>query len=151
MASFFRLSVAAAAASAFALSAFADAAGSVLSLAGDEGSVIVVRGNETFSLAPGDTIFEGDQIITRSGGTAEITVGNCTRSLGSLESITVAEDFCTRTIASVDTSGTILADAAMEGGSGVGAAMPLAALAGLGTAAAASGGRSGGNGRASSP
>ncbi|HAY05664.1 MAG TPA: hypothetical protein PKV67_06275 [Hyphomonas sp.] len=150
MAKLIRMSVAGLAVSALALSAFADQVGAVTATTGEADQVIVVRGNETFSLSKDDVIFEGDQVITRSGGTAEISVADCTRQLGSLESIIVDDEFCTKAIASVDPSGTILADAAIEGGRGVGAAMPLAAVFGLGTAAAASGGRSGGNGRPSS-
>ena len=108
MAKLVRISVASLAASAFALSAFADQVGSVTAATGEADQVIVVRGNETFSLTTGDVIFEGDQIITRSGGTAEISIADCTRQLGNLEAITVDGDFCTKAIASVDPSGTSL-------------------------------------------
>lgn len=143
MAKLVRISVASLAASAFALSAFADQVGSVTAATGEADQVIVVRGNETFSLTTGDVIFEGDQIITRSGGTAEISVADCTRQLGNLEAITVDRDFCTKAIASVDPSGTVLADAAIEGGSGVGAALPIVGVLAAAGAAAAGGGGGG--------
>lgn len=138
-----RMSVAGLAVSAFALSAFADQVGAVAATTGEADQVIVVRGNETFSLSKDDVIFEGDQIITRSGGTAEISVADCTRQLGSLESIIVDDEFCTKAIASVDPSGTVLADAAIEGGRGVGGALPIVGLLAAAGAAAAGGGGGG--------
>jgi hypothetical protein len=128
----------------------ASAETSVTSTTGEAGGVVVVRGGETFSLGAGDPLFEGDRIVTRSEATAEIAGEACTRSIPASSTIIIGDDFCTAVIASADE--TILADAGeIATGNGIGAAMPLAALAGLGTAAAASGGRSGGNGRASSP
>jgi uncharacterized protein YccT (UPF0319 family) len=134
------MSVAGLAVSAFALSAFADQVGSVTSTTGEADQVIVVRGNETFSLSKDDVIFEGDQVITRSNGTAEISVADCTRQLNSLESIVVDDEFCTKAIAAVDQSGTVLADAVIEGGSGVGAALPIVGVLAAAGAAAAGGG-----------
>lgn len=135
---------------AFAAPAFAQAPVTVGAVSGDAGSVIVVRGTETFSLQAGDELFDGDRIITRQGGTISIQAEGCSRDLTGLQSITVGPDICVQQIASVDQSGLVEGDAAVQGG-GVGAAMPLAALGGLATAAAASGGRSGGQGRPSSP
>jgi len=138
---------------AFALSGtfmIAAAASSVTAVTGETGSVIVVRGGESFSLQAGDPLFEGDRIVTRTAGTADITTDNCERTIPASSTIVIDAEFCEIVIASADE--TILADAGeISSGGGVGAAMPLAALGGLATAAAASGGRSGGNGRASSP
>jgi hypothetical protein len=77
----------------------------------------------------------------------EVTAYGCTRSLASLESLIIAADFCTQTIASVAADGTVLADAAIAQGSGVGAALPIAGVAAAAAAAAAAGGGDG----ASSP
>ena len=149
MSNFLRAAIAGVFLSAVAFPALAEEAGSVLSVSGDAGAVIVVRGTETFSLAPEDVLFEGDRIITQTSGGTEVTAFGCTRSLASLESITIAPDFCTQTIASVAADGTLLADAAIVEGGGIGAALPLAGLAAAGAAAGAAGG--GGDDGASSP
>lgn len=143
-----RAAIAGFAVSAISLSAQAQEVGSVTTVTGDTGSVIVVRGSETFSLAAEDVLFEGDQVITQSAGATEITAYECTRTLGALEAITLAPDFCTQVIASVAADGTILADAAIAGGGGIGAALPIAGIVLAGGAAAAAGG---GDDGASSP
>jgi hypothetical protein len=147
MSDIFRAVLAGIALSALALPALAEEAGSVVSVTGDAGSVIVVRGTETLSLSPDDILFEGDRIITQTSGATEVTAYGCTRSLASLESLIIAADFCTQTIASVAADGTVLADAAIVQGSGVGAALPIAGVAAAAAAAAAAGGGDG----ASSP
>lgn len=149
MSNFLRAVIAGVALSAVSLPALAEEAGSVISVTGEAGSVIVVRGTETFSIAPTDVLFEGDRIITQTAGATELTAFGCTRTLASLESITIAPDFCTQTIASVAADGTLLADAAIVEGGGIGAALPLAGLAAAGAAAGAAGG--GGDDGASSP
>jgi hypothetical protein len=138
-----RAAIAGLAVSAMSLSAQAQEVGSVTTVTGDTGSVIVVRGSETFSLAAEDVLFEGDQVITQSAGATEITAYECTRTLGALEAITIAQDFCTQVIASVAEDGTILADAAIIEGGTVGGILPFAAgglLAAGGVAAAAAAG-----------
>jgi hypothetical protein len=143
-----RAAIAGLAVSAMSFSALAQEVGSVATVTGDTGSVIVVRGAETFSLAAEDVLFEGDQVITQSAGATEITAYECTRTLGALEAITLAPDFCTQVIASVAADGTILADAAIVEGGGIGAALPIAgALLAAGGVAAVAGGDDG----ASSP
>ena len=148
MSNFLRAVIAGVALSAVSLPALAQE-GSVVAVTGDAGSVIVVRGTETFSLAPTDVLFAGDRIITQTTGGTEVTAFGCTRTLASLQSITIAPDFCTQTIASVAADGTLLADAAIVEGGGIGAALPLAGLAAAGAAAGAAGG--GGDDGASSP
>ena len=148
MSNFLRAVIAGFALSAVSLPALAQE-GSVVAVTGDAGSVIVVRGTETFSLAPTDVLFAGDRIITQTTGGTEVTAFGCTRTLASLQSITIAPDFCTQTIASVAADGTRLADAAIVEGGGIGAALPLAGLAAAGAAAGAAGG--GGDDGASSP
>ncbi len=143
-----RAAIAGLAVSAISLSALAQEVGSVATVTGDTGSVIVVRGAETFSLAAEDVLFEGDQVITQSAGATEITAYECTRTLGALEAITLAPDFCTQVIASVAADGTILAEAAIIEGGGIGAALPIAGIVLAGGAAAAAGG---GDDGASSP
>jgi hypothetical protein len=147
MSTFFRAVIAGVALSALSFPALAQEAGSVVSVTGDAGSVIVVRGTETLSLSPDDILFEGDRIITQTSGATEVTAYGCTRSLGSLESLIISADFCTQTIASVAADGAVLADAAIVQGSGVGAALPIVGVAAAGAAAAAATGDDG----ASSP
>lgn len=109
----------------------------------DAGSVIVMRGSETFSLRSGDTLVEGDIVMTRSNGAVTLVYGEtCSRDLEALQSLTISEEFCVRAIASVDQSGVVLGDETVEGG--VGAALPvIGALAVAGGAAAAAGGGDG--------
>ena len=125
---------------AFAAPAFAQTVVTVGSLSGDLGSVIVVRGTETFSLQAGDQLFDGDRIITRQGGSVSLQAEGCTRDLTGLQSITVGADICVQQIASVDQSGLVQGEE-IVGGGGVGAALPvIGGLAALGGAAAAAGG-----------
>ena len=151
MANFVRASIAGFALSVLAFGASAQEVGAVAAIGGEADSVIVLRGTETFTLSPGDVLFEGDRVITRGTGWADISAFGCSRSVASLQSITLAPDFCTQTIASVSADGTLLADAGMAGGTGgVGAALPVVgALAAAGAAAGAAGG--GGGDSASSP
>lgn len=113
----------------------------VTGITGDVGSVIVMRGGETYSLQMGNVLLPGDVIMTRSTGTITINNGStCARSLTGLQSITIGTDFCTTQVASVDTTSAVGGEAAIAGG-GTGAAFPvLGALAAAGAAAAAAGG-----------
>lgn len=126
---------------AFAAPAFAQLEGpTVGALEGEMGSVIVMRGAETFSLQTGDSLVEGDIVMTRSNGSVTIVNGTvCSRELGGLQSLTITADMCVQEIAAVDQSGLVAGDEAVEGG--VGAALPIiGGLAALGGAAAAAGG-----------
>jgi hypothetical protein len=136
MTSIFRVSVAASVFSAFALSAFAQAAGSVTAATGDVGSVKVLRGAEIVSVQTGAELIDGDVVQTGSAGTATLTAYGCTVNLKALESVTVNAEFCKAVVAKLDASGVTVADATVAGGGGVGAALPLAALAVVGTGAA---------------
>ena len=129
MANILRTSIACLALSALALTAAAQEVGNVETVAGEPDAVIVLRGTETFSLAEDDLLFEGDRVITRATGTTEITAYDCSRELSSLESITIAPDFCTQLIVAVGEDGVVLADAAIAEGGGVGAALPRTAAA----------------------
>ena len=116
----------------------------VTGVTGETGSVIVMRGPDTFSLKDGDTLQDGDVVMARAGGT--VTVNNgllCSRDLGSLQSITISENLCDQLIASVDSSG-VISGAEGVGGGGIGAAAPIIGGAAiLGGAAAAAGGGGG--------
>ena len=78
---------------------------SVSSASEETGSVIVMRGTETLSVKTGDTLIEGDMILTRSEGRVTLSFGDtCSRELSGLQSLTVSADFCERLIADVDAS-----------------------------------------------
>lgn len=151
MSTFFRAVIAGIALSALALPALAqeegEQVGSVTTVTGEADSVIVVRGTETFALEQDNLLFNGDRIITRTTGQVELVAYGCTRELDNLQSIIIDQGFCDALIASVSADGTVLADAAIVQGSGVGAALPIAGLAAVAAGAAAATGDDG----ASSP
>jgi len=117
------------------------AASSVTATTGEAGTVIVVRGGETFSLAAGDPLFDGDRIVTRAGATVDITTDGCTRTLPETSTIVIDAAFCEAVFASADETVLAAADDIATGG-GTGAALPIlgAVLVGGGAAAAAGGG-----------
>lgn len=143
-----------------ALPAMAEvAAVSVVSVSPDAGSVVVVRGTETFSLSPGDELLTGDVIVTRSSGSVSISSGEtCTRDLSGLQSITIGPDFCVQNIESLEQTAT--AETQVSPGTGdavvMSSATPqataiLAGLAAAGAVAAAAGAGGGGGDQPSSP
>ena len=112
----------------------------------EPGSVIVMRGAETFSLKTGDTLVEGDMVLTRSEGRVTLAYGEtCSRELSGLQSLTISADICERAIADVDTSAPDQAgnvsqvSGLMDGTAGV--ALPaLGVLGGIALVAAAASG-----------
>jgi len=144
MSSFKTLCVLGVAAIGLVLPAAADESGSVVARTGDAGSVIVMRGGESYSLANGDSIFPGDRIVTRSSGTVNVEINGCVREIGASSTIVVSDNFCEAIIASADE--TILADAGIVEGTSTGSVLPLVGLAVLGGGAAAAAGGGGGGG-----
>ena len=69
--------------------AWAQQAVTVSAISGDVGSVIVVRGGETYSLQAGDILMEGDQILTRQGGSVTLQGPAGQQTLTGLQSVTV--------------------------------------------------------------
>lgn len=116
------------------------ATGEVVATTGDAGSSILIRGGETFSLAPGDQLFDGDRIVTRLGASIELQIDDCTRTLDEGLTIVIDDAFCEAVFASADQ--TILAQAGITQG----AAPLLPVLGGVavlgGGAAALAGGES---------
>jgi hypothetical protein len=51
--------------------------GDVSQLTGPPGSVLVVRGNVTYTLQAGDRLFPGDKVFTRSNGGVSLTFVSC--------------------------------------------------------------------------
>lgn len=96
----------------------------VREVTGSTGSVILMRGAETFSVQEGDTLREGDIVITRAKGAATIVYGDrCTRSLGALESVTIDQEMCDEVLAAIEEPAGI----ASEGGVSVESAVEVAA------------------------
>lgn len=112
------------------------ATGEVVATTGDAGSSILIRGGETFSLAPGDQLFDGDRIVTRLGASIELQIDDCTRTLDEGLTIVIDDAFCEAVFASADQ--TILAEAGITQGTTTGALLPvLGGVAVLGGGAAA--------------
>ena len=130
-------------------SAAAQEAGEAVTVTGGDGSVIVMRGGESYSLASGDAIFAGDRIVTRSGGGVNVAINGCVREIGASSTIVVSDDFCEAMIASADE--TMLADAEIVEGTSTGSVLPLVGLAVLGGGAAAAAGGGGGGDSAPTP
>lgn len=64
-----------------------------------------MRGAETFSVKTGDTLVDGDMVLTRAEGRVTLASGDtCSRELSGLQSLTVSADICEQMIASVNTS-----------------------------------------------
>ncbi len=115
--------------------------GEVGAVTGPEGSVLVVRGSESFTLRTGDALFDNDQVFTRSNGTASLTFPGCSLGLGSASSITVNSGVCTATpiqLAANEVVGGVTIGAGGAGGIGATPAI-LGALATAGGAAALAG------------
>ncbi|MEX1250521.1 MAG: hypothetical protein WEA77_04915 [Hyphomonas sp.] len=121
----------------------AHAASSVAATTGEAGSVIVVRGGETFSLVAGDPLFDGDRIVTRAGATVDIAVDGCTRTLPETSTIVIDAAFCEAVFASADQ--TILAEAGITQGATTGAALPILGVLAAGGAVAGAAGGGGGS------
>ena len=114
------------------------AAGEVVTTTGDAGSTILIRGGETFSLAAGDQLFDGDRIVTRLGASVELQIDDCTRTLDEGLTIVIDDAFCEAVFASADE--TILAEAGLT--QGTAPLLPVlggAAVIGGGAAALAGG------------
>ena len=112
--------------------------GTVSTITGPAGSVLVVRGSQTYSLNLGDTLFEGDQIFTRTVGAVQIQTPGCVKDITSASSIVMSAAFCNVqpvTLASSQVVGGVQIGAATGGV--IGATPTLLTLAGVGAAAAA--------------
>lgn len=110
-----------------------------VTVTGETGQVIVQRGTETYSLGPDDQIFIGDKIVTRVGGTVDITAFGCTVSVPAEATITIGASFCDTvpvTVASNTPPASVAGSVEAAGGSGAGG---LGGLAGLGALAAVGG------------
>ena len=128
------------------------APGSVTVLATPPGSVLILRGGQTYQLSLGDAIFEGDLIFTRTNGAAQFAIGGCNVRLNGEQSILVKlPDVCTMvptTLASSDVVGGITVG---TGAAGVGATPVLLGLLAAGGATAAAVGGAGGSSSPASP
>jgi hypothetical protein len=85
--------------------AFAETAGSVLSVSGPEGAVVGMRANATFPVTAGATLQVGDLVLV--GADASVSLagpGGCQRTLESMQSLAVTPALCTGEPTSVASS-----------------------------------------------
>jgi hypothetical protein len=105
--------------------------GTVTSVTGPAGSVVVVRGSQTYTLAAGDQLLSGDQVVTRTTGSAVINASGCSKNIASAASIVVNTAFCNAspvTLAGSDVVGGVPVGAGAGGA--IGGTQVLLALAG---------------------
>ena len=95
--------------------------GAVTEMVGPEGSVLVLRGNTTYTLAAGDTLFEGDTVFTRTNGSATLTLDGCVIELDKASSIIVNDQSCTVPPVKLASTDVIGGYEIAAGGAGVGA------------------------------
>lgn len=112
--------------------------GEITALEGPVGSVLIVRGNQTYSLSVGDKLFPGDQVWTRTNGKVSLKYYTCTANLNNAESITVAQTCAAAAALPVDGSVGNVAVAATTGGTAAGVPAVLATVLGLAGVAALS-------------
>jgi len=113
-----------------ALSAHAQELGAAVTVSGDQGSVLVIRGGETFSLSEGDALFEGDKIVTREGGNTVLSAFGCSQTLGPQQTMMMTPQFCSMQPVQVAASG---------GGAGAAGGGAAGGASGAGAGAAAGG------------
>lgn len=121
--------------------------GSVTATVGPTNSVLVLRGNTTYRLQEGDTLFEGDLVFTRTNGSTTLNLNGCTVELPKASSLPIGSESCNLAptqLASTEVIGGFEIAAGAGGVGGTPALLGLALLAG-GGAAAAGGGGGGGN------
>lgn len=63
--------------------------GEVSNLAGPSGSVLVIRGNVTYTLQAGDKLFAGDRVFTRTNGSVDVKYYQCALALAGAQSIDI--------------------------------------------------------------
>jgi hypothetical protein len=124
-------------------------AGRLVSAEGPLGSVLVLRGSQTYAMVPGDILFAGDRVLTRSNGKATLSASGCEVTLEASASIAINDQFCDVppvTLAAMEpvapAAAVTAAPAAPEVGALVGGGL-LSALVAVGAAAAGSGGGAG--------
>ena len=130
--------------------AAAQSVGSVTSISGEEGTVIVQRGTETYSLDADEQVFPGDKITVRAGGSVEITAYGCTVMVPSAASITVDAEFCTTTPITLASEPVTPPDPVVAAGEGGNTGLLIGAgVLGVSAIAAAAAGGGGGDSPAS--
>lgn len=117
--------------------------GQVSALSGPPGSVLVIRGNVTYSLQNGDRLFAGDRVFTRTNGAVQVDYFQCAVSLTGAQSIEVQPD-CAAGAVALASDATVGGVAIGTSGGGIGATPILlsTALVAVGAAAVGDGGRS---------
>ena len=78
-----------------ATAAYADSAsGFVVEMTGDAGTAHIVRSGVITPLASGDTLFSGDRIVTRTGGTVDLEFDGCSATLAEASTVVLGSEFC---------------------------------------------------------
>lgn len=108
--------------------AHAQQVGTVASVSGPQGSVLVVRGSETYFLSSGDALFAGDQIFVRSEGSVELSGSGCSVPLSANSSMTLGADMCQST--PVDFNGDVPGANGATGAGEIAAAGPVEIVGG---------------------
>jgi hypothetical protein len=115
--------------------------GKIIGIDGPPGSVIVVRGAQAYALQPGDALFKGDRVVTRSNGSVTLSANECERRLDPTTTLVVDGDICGTSLVTLDDPNSFIPIAAGGGIASVGAIsfiLPSFAVAGA-TAAALTG------------
>ncbi len=100
---------------ALAPSAQAEIAGTVESMTGENGSVLVVRDGEIYSLSQGDMLLVGDIVATRTAASVLLSLTGCSINLAGTEQIAIGPNSCVPgavssvSVAGVATSTTVAA------------------------------------------
>lgn len=120
--------------------------GKIVTIEGPPGSVIVVRGAQAYALQPGDALFIGDRVVTRSNGSVTLSANECERRLDPTTSLVMDGDVCAASLVTLDDPNSFIPTAALASGVGIGVGatpfiLPGVAAAGA-TAAALTGSES---------
>ncbi|MEM0985990.1 MAG: hypothetical protein AAGJ32_07070 [Pseudomonadota bacterium] len=144
----------------FAGTAGADAAGTIISVTGEQGSVVVLRNGEALPASPQLQLFEKDRLIVRADGAVDVSAEGCDLSFQAPAMAVIDESFCTAQSASLErvaeqTTGATASNSARAGLRLNTGTVTTAGGAGLGSiavaaAAASGGGSSSGTGLAGS-
>ncbi len=112
--------------------------GKIIEIEGPPGSVIVVRGAQAYALQPGDALFKGDRVVTRSNGSVTLSANECERRLDPTTTLVVDGDICGTTLVTLDDPNSFIPLAAVGSSIGIGATpFLLPGILGAGATAAA--------------
>lgn len=134
--------------------ALAETAGTIVSVSGGEGAVVVLRSGQTIAATPSLALQANDRVIVRADGAVDVAAEGCNVSLAAPAMAVVNDNFCAAQPTRLGEAAPRPANAAASGGSVPlrGAAAATSAGAGaIAVAAAAAGGSGGGSSSGGSP